>query len=171
MHKRFNCAADYEALFRRLAASGILPQVSLIVGLDDETPEDWRRTIDAITRLPVNHIFGTVLTPLPGTELRERLLREQRVVAEDWSLYDLAHTVIQPKVTVPRKAEDGLWAMYEQFYSLANLARRLWRFRSAFFKYFPRVNVFEEVFFQFHQRRATAQRVYPFAVGPRDSGT
>ena len=41
--------------------------------------------------------FLPLLTPFPGTRIYQRLKQEGRLLTEDWSKYDMATVVFQPK--------------------------------------------------------------------------
>ena len=39
----------------------------------------------------------TINTPFPGTPFYEQMKKENRIIENDWSKYDLHHVVIKPK--------------------------------------------------------------------------
>jgi hypothetical protein len=64
------------------------------------------------------------LTPYPGTPLFGQLEAEGRILHRDWSLYDTAHVVFQPRrLTVDQLAEGYAWC-YERLFSHRSIWRR-----------------------------------------------
>lgn len=165
VHKGFNRGVEYKAMFKRLAGAGILAQVSVIFGLDHDTADDIRRTVESLLNWDVNYIYIAVLTPFPGTALYARFDKEGRIINHDWSAYDVTHTVFQPQNMTLDELNELVWEMYRKSYSTGAIWKRAWRFRVPYTRYFPRDNVIEEMYFQFHIKRAAAQRKHPFSLG------
>ena len=67
--------------------------------------DDWQ-TVEATVRLAremkLTSVQLLILTPLPGSELYQRLAGEERLTSRDWDLYDTHHVVFRP---------DGLYAL------------------------------------------------------------
>ena len=59
----------------------------------------------------------TILTPLPGTKLRQRLEAENRILSNDWSNYTMFDVNFLPKKMSKEELEDGLLTMYQRIYS------------------------------------------------------
>lgn len=165
IRKGFNRVEEYERFFKRCADVGILAQASLIFGLDNDTPDTLRQTIDTLLSWDVNYIYIAFLTPLPDTRLHQQFVEDRRILDPDWSSYDLTHVVFNPKTMSPRELEDMVWEMFERCYSLPNTLKRVWRFRRQYVRYFPRDMAVEEVFFQLHMRKAARRRMHPFSLG------
>jgi radical SAM superfamily enzyme YgiQ (UPF0313 family) len=75
-----------------------------------------------------NHISYAdffILTPLPGTELRKKLERDNRIISNNWSDYDSLRVVFEPRLMTAQELNDGLWKAYQRFYSIKNILRRL----------------------------------------------
>jgi radical SAM superfamily enzyme YgiQ (UPF0313 family) len=165
VHKGFNRGVEYKRMFKRLADAGILAQVSVIFGLDEDSPEDIRRTVESLLGWDVNYIYIAVLTPFPGTALYARFDRAGRIVDADWSHYDVTHTVYKPSTMSMADLNELVWEMYRKSYTLGAIWGRAWRFRKPYCQYFPRDNAIEELYFQHHIRNAVASRRHPFSLG------
>jgi radical SAM superfamily enzyme YgiQ (UPF0313 family) len=165
VRKEFNITKEYGELFYRLRSVGILPQVSLVFGLDGDTVDSLRRTLELLLSWDVNYVYLFVLTPLPGTPLRLRLMKEGRINSSDWSLYDCTHPVIEFNKITSKELVECVWETYRKFYCLKECMGRAWRFRCEYTKYFPRNNVFEELFFQSAIRKAIQHRQHPWSLG------
>lgn len=168
--KKHNRTDEYARLFRMLKEVGILAQVSLIYGLDGDTPEDLLRTIEQMQAMDVNYVYLFILTPFPRTRLRDRLQAQNRVRTDDWSLYDGAHVVIDLAHMSEGQLFDVMWKSYERFYSLGSILQRMWKFRMEYIRFFPRDLAVEEFFFSLHMRGAVKQRCHPFSLGLSNNG-
>ncbi len=165
VRKDFNPTQEYGALFARLRSVGILPQVSLVFGLDGDTVDSLKRTLECLLSWDVNYVFLFIITPLPGTPLRRSLEKEGRILSSDWSLYDCTHPVIQFRRIETEDLVECVWETYRRFYSRRECMARAWRFRREYTKFFPRTNVFEELCFQSAIRGTVAQRHHPWSLG------
>lgn len=165
IRKGFNRTDEYEVLFRRLADVGILAQVSLIFGLDDDTADDLRRMIDVVMGWDINYVYIAILTPFPGTRLYDRFKRDGRISTADWSPYDVTRVVFNPKLMDAKQLEDLVFECFGKYYSTSSIFRRAWHFRRQYLRYCPRDNVVEETFFQFHIKSSVEKRCHPFSLG------
>jgi hypothetical protein len=73
--------------------------------------------------IPLAYFF--ILTPAPGTELFDRLAKEGRLLHTDWSHYGGDEVVFQPAHMSPAELERGFWRLYQRFYSLPAIIRRM----------------------------------------------
>lgn len=101
---------SYVEAFHR---AGIIIQGAFIFGHDHDTKDIFRRTVDFVQQTGIEvPVFG-ILTPYPGTPLRQRLMAEGRLLpaARDWRLYDGSHPLFRPAHMTPEELEEGyLWA-------------------------------------------------------------
>lgn len=165
IQKGFNRIDEYETLFRRLADVGILAQVSVIFGLDNDTADDLRRMIDILMKWDINYVYIAVLTPFPGTRLYERFANESRITANEWSPYDVTRVVFQPRQMGARELESLVFECFRSYYSTSAILKRAWRFKRQYLRFFPRDNVIEEVFFQFCIKSSVTKSCHPFSLG------
>lgn len=166
VNKNFNKVEEYKNLFKMLKDVGILAQVSMIFGLDNDTVDSLKRTIETILEWDINYLFIFTLTPFPGTKLREDLEKEGRKIDLNWGHYDGLHVTVQPKRMTPEELLNGYWDAYSQFYSLKSSFRRMWNFRREYIKFFPRDLFHEELFYSFYVWFVvTKMKKHPFAIG------
>jgi radical SAM superfamily enzyme YgiQ (UPF0313 family) len=118
-------AHEIPQLFRRFREKGIQIHASIIFGLDDDGPDVFHKTVEFLIREKVAYSEFFLLTPLPGTSLRERLEEEDRILDYDWSHYDCFHVVFQPLRMDRESLEKGLWDAYRRFYSTRSIFQRL----------------------------------------------
>ena len=118
-------AREYEQLIQRIHSYGIAVETSFMFGFDTDDKDVFRRTVNFCYRNNIQVSQFSVLTPLPGTKLFQRLEREGRILTYDWSLYDVFHTVFQPKQMTPDELQQGLEQAYRDFYSFGSISKRV----------------------------------------------
>ncbi len=163
VNKGFNKIEKYEELFARLRKSGIKPFVSIIFGLDEDTPEQFKLTIDFLMKNKIGNAYFWILTPLPGTKLYDEMESEDRIISKDWSRYNLSDVVFQPKNFTPNELYDGYWKAFQEFFSLKNIAKRLYYnvpITSQPFDAFTR-----SLFYQLHYRKKVKIHDHPLSGG------
>lgn len=165
INKGFNKTERYAELFTRLKQVGILAQASVVFGLDYDTKESLKRTIETVLSWDINYLYIFILTPLPGTPMYTRVKGEGRLLTDDWSSYDMINPIVDFKNISVDDLLDAMWDAYERFYSARNIFRRVGRFKKEYIKFFPRDFVLEEVFFQLSMRKAIQKRAHPFSLG------
>ncbi len=126
VHKGHNLGQDYEEAVRRLRDMGVMINASFVYGFDGDGPDVFDRTVDWAVRTGLETATFHILTPYPGTALREALQREGRILTNDWDLYDTRHAVYRPALLTPRQLEDGYWRSYDTFYSWRNILESAW---------------------------------------------
>jgi radical SAM superfamily enzyme YgiQ (UPF0313 family) len=93
--------------------AGIIVQGAFIFGHDDDTRDIFRRTVDYVQASGMEVPVFSILTPYPGTALRQRLIKEGRLLEEskDWRKYDVGHVLFRPaRMTADELQEGYLWA-------------------------------------------------------------
>ena len=73
----------------------------------------------------IGNAYFWILTPLPGTELYDELDKENRIISKNWDRYHVSDVVFQPKNFTPEKLYEGYWGAFQEFFSLKNIAKRL----------------------------------------------
>jgi radical SAM superfamily enzyme YgiQ (UPF0313 family) len=87
---------------------GIL--VSFILGYDHDTPDTFKKTLDFCNQAKIGGALFPILTPYPGTFLRERLMREGRILTDGWDFCDMEYVAFAPEGMSPgRLQEDFEW--------------------------------------------------------------
>lgn len=125
VHKGQNCLGKYEQAVRNIHDRGMMVNASFVFGLDGDTPETFRRTLDWILRNRIETVTSHIMTPYPGTVLYDRLKAEGRILTEDLSLYNTANVVFQPRQMSAQQLQDGYLWMYKQIYSFRGILRRM----------------------------------------------
>lgn len=165
LNKGFNRPEAYPALLSQLKEVGIMPSVSLIYGLEEDSYDSLMRALDLLERWNVTILFLFMLTPFPRTRLYERLAAQGRITCTDWSLFDAVHPVIAFGSASADEIVEAYWRSYERHYSLGNILRQTWRCRRPYLMNFPRNNVLQDLHYLLTVRKAVMQRRHPFTMG------
>ena len=120
--KRQNLGRDYSAVTGRLHSLGIMINGSFVFGMDDDTEDVFRRTVDWAIENGITTATLHIQTPYPGTGLHARLARENRLMTDNWDSYDTRHVVFRPaRITAEALKEGYDWA-YRKFYRWSSIA-------------------------------------------------
>ncbi|MGA1871526.1 MAG: B12-binding domain-containing radical SAM protein [bacterium] len=151
INKGFNKAEEYEELFTRLRKVGIIPFPSIIFGLDYDTPDQLKLTLDFLMKNKIGYALFWILTPLPGTDLFNDMNKEGRILDNNWSMYDLSNVIFQPKNFTTSELYMNYWKTYQKFYSLKNIAKRM--YYNISISAHPFYEFFDNLFYQFYFRK------------------
>lgn len=125
MNKQFNNRKDYHYVVERLHDKGIAIQGTFVFGTDADDQDSFARTVDFVMDANIDLPRYAILTPFPSTPLYKRLKAEDRILTEDWTLYDGQHVVFQPKQMSPQGLLSGTEWAWKKTYSFSNIAKRL----------------------------------------------
>lgn len=118
-------AVDYAARIELLHRFGIQVNGSFVLGFDHDGPEVFRELAEWIEEQRLESATFHILTPYPNTPLFRRMEAEGRLLHQDWSLYDTAHCVFQPRLMSPEELEAGYAWLYRRLFGLGSIwARR-----------------------------------------------
>ena len=128
----------YRELVRGFHRAGISVFGAFIIGADQDTIDTVSTTALESVKLGIDTIQITNLTPLPGTRMYRRYMREGRIFATDypvdWERYTFVETVYHPKHMSAAQLDE---AIYELRHIAAKVPwvwkrtlRTFWRTRS-----------------------------------------
>lgn len=123
--KRQNNINNFEQLIKEIHQRGIMINASMAFGFDYDYPDVFKNTLDWLVRNRIETVTAHILTPYPGTTLYKRLLAENRIIDFDWRNYNTAKVVFKPKHLTEEELYDGYLWLYNEFYSLGNILKRL----------------------------------------------
>jgi len=119
MHKARNLrvgVSNYRAVVRRIHDYGMAVHAAFVFGADGDKRDTFDRTAEFLLDSGIDSAQLTILTPLPGTKLYERLRREGRLLRtdypDDWKYYDFAEAVFRPMHMSPGELEEGVYRVY-----------------------------------------------------------
>jgi radical SAM superfamily enzyme YgiQ (UPF0313 family) len=91
---------NYAHAFKAIHKAGIAVLGAFIYGMDSDSPETLRKRTQYILRSSVDVIQASVMTPLPGTRLYERMAKDNRILParlpEHWQHYHFSDVVFRP---------------------------------------------------------------------------
>lgn len=133
--KRTPAPIDYARRVAMLHRYGIQVNGSFVLGFDHDAPDVFERTVEWIEANRLECATFHILTPYPGTPLFRQFEAEGRILHRDWSRYDTAHVVFQPKNMTPEQLDAGYAWCYEKLFSHRSIFRRRPADRSAVLAY------------------------------------
>jgi hypothetical protein len=132
--KTQNRLLEYREMFLAWKKHPVVITAGYIIGFPNDTRESILRDIDTMKReLPIDLVYFTNLTPLPGCEDHQRMSRDGTWMDPDLNKYDLNH-----RVTHHAKMSDEEWdrvygEVWHRFYSfdhIETIFRRMAALRS-----------------------------------------
>ncbi|HJP30392.1 MAG TPA: radical SAM protein [Candidatus Latescibacteria bacterium] len=137
--KKHNQVAAYGDLLRRFHSHGIAVQSGIMFGFDEDTPDVFARTVDAMGDIGLDSATVSLMVPFPGLPAYEKLARDGRIIDDDWRHYNgKTHVVHQPHNLTPDQLMSGYEWAKSQFYSPASITRRLAQSRTGLWWNIPR---------------------------------
>jgi radical SAM superfamily enzyme YgiQ (UPF0313 family) len=120
--------ADMERSIRVFRRNRIAVHGMFVLGADSDTVETVRQTARFALRNRIQTVQFLILTPLPGTRHYRELRRQDRLILDDWRLYDGQHVVYRPaRMSVYDLQVETLRATLK-FYSKRQVVRQFLRF-------------------------------------------
>jgi radical SAM superfamily enzyme YgiQ (UPF0313 family) len=115
---------DYARRVKMFHEVGIQVNGSFVVGFDHDRKDCFERLAKWVERSRLECATFHILTPYPGTPLFRQMKAENRLLHEDWDLYDTAHAVFRPKHMAPEELEEGYAWLYARIFSHGSIWRR-----------------------------------------------
>ena len=120
--KNQNKVTDYREMFLAWKKHPVVITAGYIIGFPNDTRESILHDIEVIKReLPIDLIYFTNLTPLPGSEDHQTLTRKGIWMDPDLNKYDLNH-----RVTHHERMTDAEWdraynEVWDRFYTFEHM--------------------------------------------------
>lgn len=115
--------ADIERAAKACRDHGIRVIASLVLGLDEDSVEDIRASVAFAKSIDAYQIQPAILTPFPGTPVYEQFVQENRMVTDEWALFDMCNVVFQPKQMSPWALQDEFYRAVDGFYDFPSAIR------------------------------------------------
>ena len=123
--KSFNMRKDYRLVVDRIHDRGIAIMGCFVFGFDSDTQETFDRTVDFVMESRMDLPRYAIAVPFPATALFRRLKAENRILTEDWSLYDGQHVVFEPKNMSSDELLRHTGRAWKKTYQYKSIARRV----------------------------------------------
>jgi radical SAM superfamily enzyme YgiQ (UPF0313 family) len=128
----------YAEVFRKIHRYGISILGAFIFGMDTDSKQALYDRSNYILKSSVDAWQTTILTPLPGTGLYNRMKSENRILftnyPEDWSRYDFSEPVIVPGLMTNSELADSMRDIWTKLYNRKTVRkqfrRSLWNLRN-----------------------------------------
>ena len=129
MNKAWNAVSGpYADVVRALHKRGIAIYGTFVLGYDADTPDTIERTLDFALQSNLEVANFNPLTPMPGSALYDRLLREGRLLKPAWWLdddYRYGDAVFTPRGMSAEQLAAGVFEARRRFYSWTAIGRRI----------------------------------------------
>lgn len=127
MGKVTNKAASYKTYAQQFRDHGIGILGSFVMGCDGDTPAVFEQTLRFCEDARLEAAIFPILTPYPGTKVRQRLEAEGRIISNNWQDYDMEHVTFQPRGMTVQELQDGYDQACRSFYSWGSMYRRIFK--------------------------------------------
>src|SRR5690242_13600369 len=116
--KRQNKITEYRVMLQKWRAHGALTYAGYILGFPADTKESILRDVEIIKReLPLDILEFFFLTPLPGSEDHQVMLKKGVWMDPDINKYDLNHRVSHHAKMTDAEWEEAYRAAWQSFYT------------------------------------------------------
>lgn len=122
-HKRHNLVTEYNHAVKLLHDRGVMINASFVFGLDGDEPTVFDATTEWALSQGIETATFHILTPYPGTDLFKRYADSNRILHQNWDLYDTRHAVFSHPTMSADTIELGYWRSYETFYKWSNIVK------------------------------------------------
>ncbi len=119
-----NLGMDMGAAIRTIHKAGIEIIGSFVLGLDGDDRGVFARTVEFAEQHKLVAAQFAVLTPFPGTAMRQQLEREGRILDHDWAHYTMSNVVFRPRHMTDLELRAGQKYAYGRFYSMPSILKR-----------------------------------------------
>ncbi len=123
--KNFNQVNEYAALIKLLHRKGIMVEGCFMVGFDNDEPTVFQHLRDFVIESHIDLVHYTIYTPFPGTALFEQMKQNDRILTDDWSLYNGQHVVFKPKNMGAEDLQKSVYALWRKTYRYSSIVKRL----------------------------------------------
>jgi len=125
IRKGFNVPKHFDRDLAAIRSKGIQVIALLMVGLDGDTVDTFQRSLQFLVESQVSFLKLFTPCPYPGTKYYDDMAAAGRILVNDWGRYDYGSPLIRPAQMTCDQMMDGFKYVYEGFYSVNAIARRL----------------------------------------------
>ena len=122
--KTTNKVKDYGKAVRKIKDNGMMVSGFFIFGFDNDTPEIFKKTLEAIIEWDLDGIALSVMTPYPGTRLYQRMEKERRITCRDWSRYTEGNLTYRLENLTEEQLFKGIQQIGLDFFSIPRVVKR-----------------------------------------------
>ncbi|MCK4846313.1 MAG: radical SAM protein [Deltaproteobacteria bacterium] len=120
--------SDIEHCIESFHDYGVNIHGMFVFGSDLDTIDTIHETVHFAKKNNIESVQFLILTPLVGTTLYHDLLKEDRIISRDWTLYDAHHVVFKPKLMTYYELQYETTKATKAFYSRWQIIKRAIKF-------------------------------------------
>ncbi len=124
--KSVNNPQNYIEAIKKMHDYGIGISGNFMFGFDEDDEGVFDRTLEFVLKAKLDSCYFSIVTPYPGTKYYTKLLKEGRLIDNDWSNYNTNHVVHKPKLMSPEKLLEGFNYALKECWSCSSIIKRLW---------------------------------------------
>jgi len=113
----------YEQAIKRLDELGIMINASFVFGLDSDSPDVFKHTVDWAIEQGVTTSTFHIATPYPGTKYHEEMQFQGRILTNNWDKYDTRTPIVKPTHMGLAELKQGYEWSYKAFYKWSAIAK------------------------------------------------
>lgn len=122
--KRTNKVKEYAKAIKKVKAHGMSITGFFMFGFDNDTPDIFQKTLQAIYEWELDEASFSIVTPYPGTRLFKRLEEAGRITSYDWSRYTEGNVNFKPNKMTEQELLEGIRDIAADFFSIKSSFRR-----------------------------------------------
>lgn len=113
-YNKSNTVKNNRAAIRLLQKLGVNIAAQIVIR-PDYTHEDFDRVKQFVEEMELKTPTFTILTPLPGTPLFDKMKQENKLTSDNWGHYDLMHAVVPTRLPVEEFYQEFFKLPHEQY--------------------------------------------------------
>jgi radical SAM superfamily enzyme YgiQ (UPF0313 family) len=122
--KRTNKVEEYAKAIKKVKDHGMSITGFFMFGFDNDTPDIFQKTLQAIYEWELDEASFSIVTPYPGTRLFKRLEEAGRITSYDWSRYTEGNVNFKPNKMTKQELLEGIRDIAADFFSIKSSFRR-----------------------------------------------
>lgn len=113
--------SKYMQAIKRLDDLGVMINGSFVFGLDSDSKDVFKRTVDWAIEQGITTSTFHIATPYPGTKFYQEMEQQGRILTKDWKLYDTRTPVFKPTLMSTNELKSGYDWSYKSFYKWSSI--------------------------------------------------
>lgn len=130
MDKNVNKKSNYDEAFANINKHGLAVFGAFIYAGEDETPKSIKRRTDYIINKPISSVQISLMTPLTGTKLYNKLKSENKLLytnyPEDWSRYNMSELTFDNEKMSHRELLDEMDLNFKRLFKSSVIIKKFW---------------------------------------------
>jgi len=115
---------EYREMICKITDAGIEVASEMIVGIDADTKESLRETVNFVKKTKIIAPKFYIMTPIPGTDYYEEMCKANRIVEKDIFKFSPSNAVISHPNISTDELNQIYWEIYNRTYTFWRILRR-----------------------------------------------